>query len=114
MNLVKQVALVFGCLAIGELVVSLSGIKIPSSIIGMLVLLFILKMRWIKIDEVDGVTSFLINNIGIFFVPPCVAMLNYFDILGNSIWAILVAVVGSTIAVVLITGFTHQLLRRKK
>lgn len=114
MNLVKQVALVFGCLAIGELVVAVTEIKIPSSIIGMLLLLFILKMRWITLDKIDNVTSFLINNMGIFFVPPCVAMLNYFDILGDSIAAILVAVVGSTIAVILVTGWVHQLMRRKK
>lgn len=114
MNLVKQVALVFGCLAIGELLVAVTGIKIPSSIIGMLLLLFILKMRWITLDKIDNVTSFLINNMGIFFVPPCVAMLNYFDILGDSIAAILGAVVGSTIAVILVTGWVHQLMRRKK
>ena len=36
--MIRQCAVLFGCLALGELVVFLTGIKLPSSIIGMLLL----------------------------------------------------------------------------
>lgn len=38
--MIRQCAILFGCLALGELVVYLTGIKLPSSIIGMLLLSF--------------------------------------------------------------------------
>ena len=36
--MIRQCAILFGCLALGELIVFLTGIKLPSSIIGMLLL----------------------------------------------------------------------------
>lgn len=114
MNLIKQVAIVIGCLAFGELVVYLTGLKLPSSIIGLITLWIMLKLRWVKVESIGGITNFLIKNMGIFFVPPCVAMLNYFGILSQSIVPIVVATLVSTVIVIFVTGFTHQLLRRKK
>ena len=37
--MIRQCAILFGCLALGELIVYLTGIKLPSSIIGMLLLI---------------------------------------------------------------------------
>ena len=42
--MVRQCAVLFGCLALGEWIVSLTGIKFPSSIIGMLLLALFLKL----------------------------------------------------------------------
>ncbi|WP_313374363.1 CidA/LrgA family protein [Chishuiella sp.] len=114
MNLVKQVAIIFGCLAFGELVVYLTHVKMPSSIIGLVLLFILLQKKVVKVDEISSFSGFLIKNMGIFFVPPCVAMLNYFDILGKSIVPILVATLLSTIIVAMFTGFTHQYLRKRK
>ena len=41
--MIRQCAILFGCLALGELIVFLTGIKLPSSIIGMLLLTLFLK-----------------------------------------------------------------------
>lgn len=114
MNLIKQVAVIIGCLAFGELVVYLTGLKLPSSIIGLITLWTMLKLRWVKVQDIGGISDFLIKNMGIFFVPPCVAMLNYFGILSQSIIPIVVATLVSTVLVIFVTGFTHQLLRKRK
>ena len=42
--MIRQCAILFGCLALGELVVFLTDIKLPSSIIGMLLLTLFLKL----------------------------------------------------------------------
>ncbi len=114
MNLVKQVAIVFGCLAFGELVVYLTHIALPSSIIGLITLFVLLQTKVVKIKDIDNFGSFLIKNMGIFFVPPCVALLNYFEVLSQSIIPILVATLISTILVIFFTGLTHQFLRKRK
>ena len=56
--MVRQCAILFGCLALGELIVFLTGIKLPSSIIGMLLLTLFLKLGWIKLHWVQGMVYF--------------------------------------------------------
>ena len=79
--MIRQCAILFGCLALGELVVWLTGVKLPSSIIGMLLLTLFLKLGWIKLQWVQGMSDFLVANLGFFFVPPGVALMLYFDII---------------------------------
>ena len=50
--MIRQCAILFGCLALGELIVFFTGIKLPSSIIGMLLLTLFLKLGWIKLHRV--------------------------------------------------------------
>ena len=58
--MIRQCAILFGCLALGELIVYLTGIKLPSSIIGMLLLTLFLKLGWIKLQWVQGLSDFLV------------------------------------------------------
>ena len=62
--MIRQCAILFGCLALGELIVFLTGIKLPSSIIGMLLLTLFLKLGWIKLQWVQGMSDFLVANLG--------------------------------------------------
>ena len=41
----RQLAIIIGCLAVGELVVWLTGVSVPSSIMGMLLLTTMLKTK---------------------------------------------------------------------
>jgi holin-like protein len=112
--MIKQCVIIFGCLAIGELIVALTGIKLPASIIGMLLLTLLLKLGWIKVAWVKGISDFLVKNLPLFFVPPGVAVMLYLDIIEANFWSIIVAAFGSTIIVLAFTGWTHQLLRKNK
>ena len=59
--MIRQCAILFGCLALGELIVFFTGIKLPSSIIGMLLLTLFLKLGWIKLHWVQGMSDFLVS-----------------------------------------------------
>ena len=112
--MIRQCTILFGCLALGELVVFLTGVKLPSSIIGMLLLTLFLKLKWIKLEWVQGLSDFLVANLGFFFVPPGVALMLYFDIIQAQFWPIIVASVVSTLLVLVVTGWGHQLSRKLK
>ena len=56
--MIRQCSILFGCLALGELIVYLTGIKLPSSIIGMLLLTLFLQLGWIKLHWVQGLSDF--------------------------------------------------------
>lgn len=110
--MIRQCFIIFGCQAIGELIVWLTGISIPSSIIGMLLLTVLLQMKAIKLEWVKGMSDFLISNLGFFFVPPGVALMLYFDIIKAELLPIVVATVISTMLVMITTGWTDQYLRK--
>ena len=112
--MIRQCAILFGCLALGELIVYLTGIKLPSSIIGMLLLTLFLKLGWIKLHWVQGMSDFLVANLGFFFIPPGVALMLYFDIIAAQFGPILIATLVSTLLVLVITGWVHQLTRKLK
>ena len=112
--MIRQCAILFGCLALGELIIYLTGVKLPSSIIGMLLLAFFLKTGWVKLHWVQGMSDFLVANLGFFFIPPGVALMLYFDIIAAEFWPIVIASIVSTILVLLITGWVHQLARKIK
>ena len=111
--MIRQCFIIFGCLALGELIVWLTGIPIPSSIIGMLLLAALLQMKAIKLEWVKGMSDFLISNMGFFFVPPGVALMLYLDIIKAEFLPIVVATVVSTVLVLIVTGWTHQIAKTK-
>ena len=110
--MVRQCFILFGCLALGEIIVSATGVKLPASIIGMLILTLLLKVKVVKLEWVRGLTDFLIANLGFFFVPPGVALMLYLDLIKAEIVPIALATLLSTIIVLLITGHTHQVVSK--
>ena len=110
--MVRQCFILFGWLSLGELIVRTTGATLPASIIGMLILTLLLKLKVVKLEWVRGLTDFLIANLGFFFVPPGVALMLYFDLIKAEILPITLATLLSTIIVLIITGHTHQVVSK--
>ena len=112
-SVLRQSAIILLCLALAELIVTVSGIRFPAALIGMLLLTLLLKLGWVKLAWVKDVSDLLIKYLGLFFVPPGVALMLHFDLITAEILPIAIATLTSTVAVLAITGWTHQLLRRQ-
>ncbi|RJX33709.1 MAG: CidA/LrgA family protein [Oxalobacter sp.] len=112
--MLRQCTIIFVCLALAELFVYLTGIRFPSALIGMLMLTLFLKLRWIKLEWVKDISDFLLAHLGLFFVPPGVALMLHFDLIAAELLPIVVATLVSTIAVLAVTGWTYQWMRRKR
>lgn len=110
--MIRQLAILFGCLALGELIITLTHIPLPSSILGMLLLTLLLKLKVIRLEWVRSISDFLVTNIGFFFVPPGVAIMIYFDIIKAQFVPIVTASVVSTVLVLAVTGWVHQIYGR--
>lgn len=111
--MLRQCTIIFGCLAVSELIVSVTRLPLPSSIIGMVLLTTLLKTGWIKLAWVKDISDFMLQNIAFFFVPSGVAIMLYLDILEASVWPIVIASVASTIITLTVTGWVHQTMRKK-
>ena len=110
--MIRQLAILFGCLATGEFLVWATGIKLPSSIIGMLFLTLLLETKVINLEWIQSLSRVLISNMGFFFVPTGVGLMLYFDIIKAQFWPIVVATVVSTIVVLIVTGWVYQIIRK--
>ena len=109
--MILQCAVLFAFLAIGKFIVSLTGVPVPSSIIGMLLLAAALKFRIIRLFWVDKIADFLVKNLGFFFVPAGVGLMRCLDLLADQWMPIVGASVISTFIIILVTGRVHQAVR---
>lgn len=112
--LLRSLVIIFGFLAIGEVVVAVSGLKFPSSIIGMLLLTLALHKGWIKESWVRGIADLLVGHLGLLFVPPAVGVMQYFGLIGQSLAAFIVAVVVSLFVVMAVSGYVFQVFKKKE
>ena len=112
LKLLTQIGIIFGICWISTCIERVLPFTLPASIIGMLLLTLFLKLGWIKLEWVQGLSNFLVANLGFFFVPPGVALMLYFDIIAAEFWPIVIATLISTILVLVTTGWVHQLVRK--
>lgn len=112
MNLIMQCAVLFGFLAAGELVVWLTGVPVPSSIIGMILLAAALESGRLKLYQVEAFADFLTRNLGFFFVPAGVGVMRCLGLIADQWVPIVFATVVSTFIIIAVTGWTHQWSRR--
>lgn len=110
--MIRQCFIIFGCLAVGEAIVWLTGTTIPSSIIGMLLLTALLQLKAIRVEWIKGMSDFLVSNMGFFFVPPGVALMLHLQLIRAELLPIAVATAVSTVLVLVVTGWTHQIFKR--
>ncbi len=90
-----------------------TGLKLPPSIVGMILLLLLLMTGAVKLKDVEDVGNFFNKNIAFFFVPAGVAIMAYFNLLASNLWTILISTIVSIVLVLMVTGWTHQILRKK-
>ncbi len=113
MKLLKQLALIAGFSVVGEIISYLLkeilGIFIPGSLIGMIILFILLTTKLIKYDFVDDVGEFFVNNMGFFFVPVAVSIMNYFGILAQIWWKLLLIIIISFFLTFVSVGLSVKL-----
>ena len=117
MNIMGELAILFGVCLIAQGISALLPIPFPASVIGMLLLLGLLLCRGVKERHIDRVCGFLSDNMSFFFVAPCVGLLKYADHLMECLIPFVFISIITTPIVYFATAWTIQLtmaLRRRK
>ncbi len=89
-------------------------VPLPGPVLGMMLLALGLFSGFIKLRWVEQPGNFLLRNMMLFFIPLMVGISQYFGFLSEHLLVVTCGIVGSTLAVLLITGYTVQFLARKK
>lgn len=95
MKIFKQLIIIIGITLIGNLLsylLSLIHVGFPGAIIGLILLFILLLVKVIKEDDVNLTASFFIDNMGIFFVPATIAILNHLQIISENWWRFIVII----------------------
>ncbi|MDO4694768.1 MAG: CidA/LrgA family protein [Eikenella sp.] len=112
--MIRAFAIIFACLAAGELLVRLTGLKLPASIPGLLLLFVLLQLGWVKAEWFKQITDFLMQNLMLLLIPPCVALMDHLDLIARDFWSITLATIASSILVLLASAKTHEWMRKRR
>ncbi|MBD3307827.1 CidA/LrgA family protein [candidate division KSB3 bacterium] len=106
--MIKSLAILFGCLIIGEFISIVTHLPVPGNVIGMLLLTLALATKRLRLEDVKPAADLLINHLALLFVPPGVGLLLYVDLLRQEWLPLVTAVVLSTGLVLAIVGHIQQ------
>lgn len=102
MKIIKQLFWIFLFSLLGEMVSGALAnlVAIPGSVIGMVLLFFALHFKWLNLNQVEEVGTWLTDNMAIFFVPAGVGLMTNFDVLAG-VWLQLLIIMIVTTAIMM-------------
>lgn len=109
MNIMRQIAILFLICILGQGLSHFLPIPIPGSVIGMLLLLGLLLMKWVKIKHVETVGHFLLKNMAFFFIPAGVSVMENYAALQGKIIVLLLICIMTTIITFGATGIAVKM-----
>lgn len=109
-----SLGLLFAFLYLGKFIVYFCPIGIPDSILGMLLLLICLVSGAIKAEWVMPSGRLLTRYITLFFLPICVELAEYFDLLAQNLSSLVVSNILSTSLSLILIGVFAQWLFHKQ
>jgi len=89
-------------------------LRVPGNVIGMILLAVCLLTRLVDVKRVEPAADMLLSEIGLFFVPPGVAVMLYFDVIARQWLPLVVGIAGSLLAVLWVTALAARLLEKKE
>lgn len=110
MNIMGELALIFGICLVGEGVAALLPVVFPASVISMVLLMVLLLTGVVKDRHIQTASHFLVANMAFFFLPSFVGLLEHIELLKSQLVPLLLIIVLTTPVVYLITGWTVRLL----
>ncbi len=110
MNIMGELALIFGICLVGEGVAALLPVAFPASVISMVLLMVLLLTGVVKDRHIQTASHFLVANMAFFFLPSFVGLLEHIELLKSQLVPLLLIIVLTTPVVYLVTGWTVRLL----
>ena len=114
MKYVKQFAWIGLFSFLGEALSLLLPLPVPGSVYGLILLVLALCFRVLKLEQIEETADFLLAVMPVLFVSPVASIMEVFGVIKDSLWAVLLVAVASTVATMLVTGWVTQLIVRRK
>ncbi len=102
------------CLFAGNLISALLPFAVPGSIVGLLILFGLLAFQLIPLRWVKPGANILLKNMTLLFIPIGVAVMNYYDLLSQQLFPIVLASVVSTFGVMALVAYCSHYVHRER
>lgn len=109
MPVLTQMLIIFGICLVSEGISSVLPFPMPSSVLAMVILLILLAAKVLKPQHLKETSGFFMDHMAMFFIPICVSIIKYADILLQNVWAIVLISLLTTPLVFFVTGHVVQL-----
>lgn len=113
MKTLYQFLIIMGFTLLGETLARLIPLPIPAAIYGLVLIFLALNFKIIKIEQVQSTSAYLIDIMPIFFVPPAVNLLEYWDIVKPNLVALIIIMFVTTILTFGVAGVVAQFVMDK-
>ena len=90
----------------------MTHLPVPGSVVGLLVLAFLIETRILPLHLVRSAAELLVRHLALLYVPAGVALLAYWGVVRHDLVAISVAALASLVGVLLVVGHVVQRLER--
>ena len=111
--MLEYFTLILACQLIGEFAVTTMDVPFPGPVVGMALLFLFLLLRGKVPEQLGHVSSALLNNLSLLFVPAGVGVMVHYGLLTTDMWPLSVALVTSTLLTVVVTALVMVLLNKR-
>ena len=108
MKILKQFSILLAFMVAGLLLEQWIPLPIPGVIYSLFLLLLFLIQKWIKVSDIEELSSFLVEHLSLMFIPPLVSIFQTWSQIETIILPLLITIIGSTILVLIISGIVTQ------
>ncbi len=114
MKYVRQICVIFLFSFLGELCAAMIPFQLPAAIYGMILLVLALLLKLVKFEWVKEAGAFLTGLLPLLFIVPVVGLMDHWDSVASSVWAIGAIIVVTSVAVFAVTGIVTQKIMEKR
>ena len=112
MDKLKGFLIILLCNFAGSAVIHLTGLPVPGSVLGMLLLFALLLLKAVKFSTVEPVSRLLIGLMLLFILPSSIGLMNSFDKLACMLVQLTLIAVTVTAMAMVSAGWAAQLAAR--
>ncbi len=112
MDILKELSIIFGILFTGEFINKFFALVLPGNVIGMMLLFFLMLLGIIKLNHIEKVSDFLLNNLTVLFIPAGVGIMKHYNLLQGKVIEFIIVVFVSTVLIMVFTGYIVQFSQR--
>ena len=113
MKFIYQISIILFITFIGEVLNRLIPLPVPASIYGLLIMLFCLQIKLVKLEKIKQTGDFLLEVMPLMFIPAAVGLIVVWKQLTSILLPVIIITVLTTVIVMAATGRMTQFIIHK-
>jgi holin-like protein len=108
MKLIRDFAILLACLLVGKGLATLLPFAFPGSILGLLLLFFLLNTQLIPLNWIHDGGQLILRHMALLFIPVAAGLLAYVDLLNEGLVLIISTALSGLVLILLVVGRLYQ------